>query len=368
MKKWTFVMLIIAILLFGSVIGFNMFKQKKIAEYMANMPEPEFPVTVTKVDPEDWVPTINAIGFIEPIQGVTLTAQTSGQIDSIHFDSGISVKKDDVLVEVDSKVEKAQLQSSQAKLPAAKAKYLRYKDLYAKGSVSKEAYDEAQATYLSLSADIASLKASIDRRTVTAPFDGIVGLRNVFLGQFLETGTEVVRLEDTSVMRLRFTVPQTDISKIHVDQKVNITVDSFADKTFEGSISAISPAVNAQSGLIQVQAHIPNNDGKLRSGMFARASIVLPTLKDQIIAPQTAITYTLYGDSIYVLEEKDGVQRVTQTVVKVGERAGSVAHIMEGLKPGQTIVTSGQVRLSNNSKVKVVESDATTPPAQTPML
>ncbi|GLT14665.1 efflux RND transporter periplasmic adaptor subunit [Vibrio algivorus] len=368
MKKWTFVMLIIAILLFGSVIGFNMFKQKKIAEYMANMPEPEFPVTVVKVTPEDWTPTIDAIGFVEPNQGVTLTAQASGQIDKIHFDSGIDVKKNDVLVEVDSKVEKAQLKSSQSRLPAAQAKYVRYKDLYSKGSVSKEAFDNAQADYLSLSADIESLKASIDRRTVTAPFDGTVGLRNVFNGQFLETGAEVVRLEDMSVMRLRFTVPQTDISKIHVGQQVNINVDSYADKTFKGSISAISPAVNAQSGLIQVQAQIPNNDGKLRSGMFARASIVLPTIHDQIIAPQTAITYTLYGDSIYVLEEKDGVQRVTQTVVKVGERAGSVAHILDGLKPGQTIVTSGQVRLSNNSKVKVVESDATTPPAQTPML
>ncbi|WP_105903732.1 efflux RND transporter periplasmic adaptor subunit [Vibrio gangliei] len=368
MKKWTFIMLVIAILLFGSVIGFNMFKNQKIAEYMANMPEPEFPVTVTTVSPETWTPTINAIGFIEPIQGVTLTAQASGQIDRINFDSGIHVKKDDVLVEVDSKVEKAQLQSSQAKLPAAKAKYLRYKDLYSKGSVSKESYDEAQATYLSLSADIASLKASIDRRTVTAPFDGTVGLRNVFLGQFLETGHDVVRLEDMSVMRLRFTVPQTDISKIHVDQQVNIVVDAYPDKTFEGSISAIAPAVNAQSGLIQVQAHIPNTEGELRSGMFARASIILPSLQDQIIVPQTAITYTLYGDSIYVLEEKDGEKRVVQTVVKIGERKGSIAHVMEGLKANQTIVTSGQVRLSNGSKVKIVESDATTPPAKTPML
>lgn len=367
MKKWTFAMLFIAVLLFGSVIYYNINKFQKMGEAMANTPEPEYPVTVVKVEPTTWTPTINAIGFVEPIQGVTLTAQASGQIDRINFDSGIQVKKGDVLVEVDSKVEKAQLRSTQAKLPAAKAKFTRYKDLYAKGSVSKEAFDEAQATYLSLVADVASLQASIDRRTVTAPFDGIAGLRNVFLGEYLATGTSVVRLEDMSVMRLRFTVPQTDIRKIHVGQQVDIVVDAYPDSTFKGSISAISPAVSAQSGLIQVQSDIPNSNGKLRSGMFARASIVLPSLEDQIIVPQTAITYTLYGDSIYVLDE-DNENRVTQTVVKVGERKGSIAHILEGLKPNQTIVTSGQVRLSNGSKAKIVESDATTPPAQTPML
>ncbi|MGO3799351.1 MAG: efflux RND transporter periplasmic adaptor subunit, partial [Vibrio casei] len=366
MKKWTFFMLLIAVLLFGSVIGFNMFKQKKIAEYMANMPEPEFPVTIVQVSPQDWVPTINAIGFVEPNQGVTLMAQDSGQIEKIDFESGNQVKKGQVLVQVDSKVEIAELKSSQAKLPAAKAKFLRYKGLYSKGSISQESYDNAQADYYSLSADIESSKASIERRTITAPFDGIVGLRNVFLGQYLATGDKVVRLEDTSIMRLRFTVPQTDISKIHVDQQINILADSYPGKTFEGKISAIEPAVNAQSGLIQVQADIPNNDGQLRSGMFARASIIMPTLKDQIIVPQTAITYTLYGDSIYVIEEKDGVKRVKQQVVKVGERKGSIAHILKGIEDGQTIITSGQVRLSNNSKVKVVESDATTPPETTP--
>ncbi len=361
-------MLVIALLLFGSVIGFNMFKQQKIAEYMANMPEQEFPVTVKKIQASNWVPSINAIGFIEPNQGVTLTSQVSGMIDRISFESGSSVKKGKVLVQLDSKVEKANLRSSQARLPAAEAKFKRYKGLYKKGSISKESYDDAEASYYSLSADIESLKASIDRRTIKAPFSGIVGIRNVYLGQFLTTGTEVVRLEDTSVMRLRFTVPQTDISRIHTGQEIKITIDAYPDQSFKGSISAIEPAVSAQSGLIQVQADIPNTDNKLRSGMFARASIILPTLHDQIVVPQTAITYTLYGDSVYVLKEIDGVQRVKQEVVKVGERKGSIAHVLGGIKPGDQVITSGQVRLSNGSKVKIVESDAITPPAQTPML
>lgn len=235
-------------------------------------------------------------------------------------------------------------------------------------SVYTSAYDEAEANYFSLSADIESLKASIDRREIRAPFDGTVGIRNVYLGQYLQSGTDIVRLEDTSVMRLRFTVSQTDISRISVGQAVDIFVDAYPEIPFEGSISAIEPAVSVQSGLIQVQADIPNNDGKLRSGMFARANIILPKLENQVTLPQTAITFTLYGDNVYILNEEDGVQRVTQHVVKVGERTADIAHILEGVKAGDTVVTSGQVRLSNGAKVKVVESDAITPPTETPKL
>ena len=367
MKKWI-VMLLITLLLFGSVIGFNMFKQKKIAEYMANMPEPEFPVTVVEVKAEDWVPSIQAIGFIEPNQGVTLTAESNGVIDKIQFESGDTVKAGQKLVVLDTKVEQANLKSTKARLPAAEAKYKRYKGLYAKGSVSKEAFDDAEASYFSLQADIESLKASIERREITAPFDGVIGIRNVYLGQYLQPGTDIVRLEDTSVMRLRFTVPQTDISKIYIDQPINIYVDSYPQDTFKGSVSAIEPAVDNQSGLIQVQADIPNNGGKLRSGMFARADIILPTIKDQVVLPQTAISFNLYGDNVYIISEVDGEKRVKQQVVNVGERRRDIAHILKGVKAGELVVTSGQVRLSNGAKVKVVENDTLTPPAETPML
>ncbi|MGF1779278.1 efflux RND transporter periplasmic adaptor subunit [Vibrio nomapromontoriensis] len=368
MKKWTFFMLLIAVLLFGSVIGFNMFKQQKIAEYLANRPEPEFPVTATTVKPVDWVPVIEVIGFVEPNQGVTLTTETSGVIDSISFTSGSQVEVGQELLKLDSDVEKANLKSAEARLPAAKAKYKRYQGLYKKGSISREAYDEAEANYYSLSADIESLKASIDRREIKAPFAGVVGIRNVFLGQYLQPSDKIVRLEDISVMKLRFTVPQTDFSRISIGQDVDIFVDAYPDQAFKGSISAIEPAVSIQSGLIQVQADIPNNDGRLRSGMFARANIILPKLENQVTLPQTAITFTLYGDNVYIVEDVDGEQRVKQQVIKVGERTGDIAHILEGVKANDVVVTSGQVRLNNDAKVRIVESDATVPPAKTPML
>ncbi|WP_154115055.1 efflux RND transporter periplasmic adaptor subunit [Vibrio cincinnatiensis] len=368
MKKWTFLMLLIVVLLFGSVIGFNLFKQQKIAEYMASRPEAEFPVTVTTVDSVDWVPAIEAIGFIEPNQGVTLTTETSGVIDRIQFESGTRVEENQPLVLLDSDVEKANLKSSQARLPAAKAKYERYKGLFSKGSISQESFDDAEANYYSLSADIESLKATIARREIKAPFAGVVGIRNVYLGQYLQPGTDIVRLEDTTVMRLRFTVPQTDISRISMGQEVDIIVDAYPSLTFKGSITAIEPAVSVQSGLIQVQADIPNSEGKLRSGMFARANIILPKLTDQVTLPQTAITFTLYGNNVFVVTEQDGIKRVEQRVVNVGERTRDIAHILEGVNAGDVVVTSGQVRLSNGVRVRIVESDATTPPAKTPML
>jgi membrane fusion protein (multidrug efflux system) len=372
MKKrtvvWTLVMLLIALLLFGSVIGFNLFKQKMIAQYIANQPEPSYPVTITDISLQDWTPTLEAIGFIEPYQGVTLTTQSSGMIDAIEFDSGAKVEKGQRLLTLDSKVEQATLKSAQARLPAAEAKFERYKGLFKRGSISQESYDEARASYLSLSADIESLKATIARRRITAPFAGQVGIRNVYLGQYLQPGTDIVRLEDTSVMRLHFTVPQTDISRVTLGQIVEISVDSYPDNAFEGEITAIEPAVNAKSGLVQIEANIPNSDEKLRSGMFAHAHILLPTMPEQVIVPQTAITFTLYGDSIYVVSEKDDVKRVQQRVVTVGERRGNIAHILNGLKDGEKIVTSGQVRLSNGVKVHIVESNATAPRAETPML
>ncbi|MGL5992843.1 MAG: efflux RND transporter periplasmic adaptor subunit, partial [Aeromonas sobria] len=318
-----------------------------------------------------------AIGFIEPNQGVTLSTELAGTIDAITFESGTRVKAEQLLLSLDSSVEKANLRASQAKLPAAKAKFDRFLNLYKTSSISKEQLDDAEASFRSLEADIESLKATITRREVRAPFSGMVGLRNVFLGQYLQPGTDIVRLEDTSMMRLRFTVPQTDISKITLNQIVKINVDAYPQTQFDGHITAIEPAVNYQSGLIQVQADIPNNEGQLRSGMFARASIILPTVKDQMVIPQTAISFTLYGQNVYVLKQgeeidKEGnkvkVLRAKQVVVKAGERRGNDVHVLSGIQAGDQIVLSGQVRLSNDTKVHVVENDALAVPAQTPML
>ncbi|WP_298776380.1 efflux RND transporter periplasmic adaptor subunit [uncultured Shewanella sp.] len=372
MKKWFTVMLIIVVLVFGSVIGFNLFIKKKIATFIANMPEPEFPVTAMNVTPTTWQPKLHAIGYVEPNQGGTLSNQDAGVVSTINFENGAEVKKGQLLISLNTEVEKANLENSVVQLPAAKADYERNLALYKKNSVSKQDVDSSQSTYLALVASIESLKATISRREIRAPFDGIMGIREVNLGDYLSVGTDVVGIEDLSNMKIRFTIPQTQLSKVYVGQKINTFVDSYPKVPFSGTITAIEPAVFEQSGLIQVQAQIPNADNKLRNGMFAEVNILLPKMDNQIVLPRTAITYTLYGNSIYVINNKTEkgktVQRVNQVDVQVLERTSGKALIKGKLKAGDKIVTSGQVRLSNNSKVKVTESAALPTPTTMPQL
>ncbi|BAJ03828.1 efflux RND transporter periplasmic adaptor subunit [Shewanella violacea] len=372
MKKWTLIMLIIALLAFGSVIGFNLMVKGKIADAIANMPEPESPVTALTLTPVSWQPTIDAIGFVEPNQGLTIANELSGVVTEINFENGSEVKADQSLIVLDSSVEKANLKSKMVQLPAAEADYKRLVLLYKQRSISKQDLDNSQAKYLALKADIESLKATIDRRDINAPFGGLIGIRSVNLGEYLQTGTDIVRLEDISTMKIRFTIPQTQLPRISKGQTINVYVDAYPEHPFEGKISAIEPAVFYQSGLIQIQAKIPNIDAKLRSGMFARVAILLPEMTNQFVLPQSSINFTLYGNSIYVIHEvnEDGetLQRVKQINVEVLERNGNNALVSGDLKANDLIVTSGQIRLSNNSKVKVIEDKALTPPATMPQL
>lgn len=333
MKKWTLSMLAIAVLAFGSVIGFNLMVKNKIAEAIANMPEAEFPVTAMTLDMQKWQPTIDAIGFVEPHQGVTISNELAGRVTSINFENGSRVEKGQLLAELDAKVERANLKSKMVQLPAAEADFKRLTKLYAQKSVSKQDLDNSESKYLALQADIESLKATIERREISAPFSGLVGIRNINLGEYLQPGTDIVRLEDISTMKIRFTIPQTQLPRIAVGQKIHVFVDSYPEQPFEGEIAAIEPAVFYQSGLIQVQARIPNDNAKLRSGMFARVSILLPELNDQFVLPQTAINFTLYGNSIYLIKEVEEngkkLARVEQINLTVLERNGNNALVRD---------------------------------------
>lgn len=383
MKKWTLSMLLLVVLIFGSVIGFNLFKQKMMGEYFANMPVPSFPVTTSEITPKDWTPRIAAIGFIEPIQGINISNEATGIVRTIHFESGQKVKAGDILLELDADVEKANLRSTQGRVPSVQANLKRTRQLLARGSVSQGQLDEAQANYQELIGQVDSLKATIARRTIRAPFDGVMGIRNAYLGQYLNAGSDIARLEDSSQFRIRFTIPQTRIADIAVGQSLNIFVDAYPTTPFEGEITAIEPQINPESGVVQVQASIPNQDGKLRSGMFAKLDVQLPTQTAQILVPQQAINFTLYGQTVYVVEEQkpeadkeqanakkdaEPVLVAKQRVVEVAEREDDYARVVKGLKAGEVIVTSGQVRLSNGSHVKPVEDDALDTPASAPQL
>ncbi|HDL1295383.1 TPA: efflux RND transporter periplasmic adaptor subunit [Mannheimia haemolytica] len=370
--------LLIVLIVFAAIVGLQKIGAMKKAEAAANMPEAVSEVTAMQVTTQEWTPTISAVGYIRPNQGAMLSAETSGVVSRVLVTSGQRVKKGDLLVEFDSSVEIANLRASEAQLPNAKANLERYRNLIASNSASKAEFDNAQSTYNQLLANIEALRATIKRRQIYAPFSGLAGIVNVNVGQYITMGTEIVRVEDQSSMKVRFTLPQTNLEQISIGQKVTAVIDALPAQTFPAKIVAIDPAVDRLTGLINVEAVIEEGQEKLLSGMFARLNVALPTETGQIVVPQISIAYTMYGETVYVLqplsdEDKEMVNkmavqnpsldvnkmyRAKQMEVKTADRKENYSQLSKGVKAGDLIVTGGLQRLSNNALVKVSDTEA----------
>ncbi|MEN2880353.1 efflux RND transporter periplasmic adaptor subunit [Mannheimia haemolytica] len=370
--------LLIVLIVFAAIVGLQKIGAMKKAEAAANMPEAVSEVTAMQVTTQEWTPTISSVGYIRPNQGAMLSAETSGVVSRVLVTSGQRVKKGDLLVEFDSSVEIANLRASEAQLPNAKANLERYRNLIASNSASKAEFDNAQSTYNQLLANIEALRATIKRRQIYAPFSGLAGIVNVNVGQYITMGTEIVRVEDQSSMKVRFTLPQTNLEQISIGQKVTAVIDALPAQTFPAKIVAIDPAVDRLTGLINVEAVIEEGQEKLLSGMFARLNVALPTETGQIVVPQISIAYTMYGETVYVLqplsdEDKEMVNkmavqnpsldvnkmyRAKQMEVKTADRKGNYSQLSKGVKAGDLIVTGGLQRLSNNALVKVSDTEA----------
>ncbi|WP_325895380.1 efflux RND transporter periplasmic adaptor subunit [Grimontia sp. NTOU-MAR1] len=361
MNRWVLGMLVIAVLAFGTVIGFNLFVNKKIENTLANLPEPVYPVTVEKLTPTVWPQSIKAIGFIEPNQGVSVSNEVAGIVTAINFENGTNVESGTVLVNLDSSVQQAQLKAQQVQLPSVRDDYNRLRKLYQERSVSEQSVEAAQSKYEAMQANIESLQATINQREIKAPFSGVLGIRNINLGQFVSAGTDIVRLDDLSLMRARFSVPQAEIGKLSVGQEISLTVEAFPGREYKGKINAIQPVVSNQTGLVMVQAELPNDDKTLRGGMFAAVNVALSDLDNQVVVPQTAIVFALYGNSVFVTEQKDDETRVRQVTVEVLQRDGNFALVKGDLKFDEQVVTTGILNLGNNTKVNIVDNPISAP-------
>lgn len=365
--------LAVAILVFALVIGLNKFKEIMIGKAIANMPETVNPVTAIVVKPREWTPVINTTGLVRPNQGSMLSAQAAGTIKKIFVKSGQAVKKGDVLVEFDNDVEVASLRAAEAQVPAARLTYQRYASLIKSQSVSQTELDNAKATLDQLVSNVNSLKATIERRKIVAPYDGVTGIVQVNEGQYIAVGTAIVRVEDISSMKVDFSVSQNALENIVLGQKVTATSDARQGETFSATITAIEPAINKSTGLIDVQATFSPEDGsKLLSGMFTRLRVALPTERNQIVIPQVAITYNMYGEMAYVLkplsdedkqkfadkENLSKMYRAQQITVFTKDRQGIYAQLKgDDIKAEDIIVTGGQQRLGNGSLVVISDKD-----------
>ncbi|KAB2825049.1 efflux RND transporter periplasmic adaptor subunit [Aliivibrio finisterrensis] len=362
-SRFAIVVIVVSIIIFGSVIGFNLFVKHKISVTLANLPTPVYPVSVEKLSPRIWPQRISAIGFIEPNQGANISTEIAGIIKSIDFKNGAKVERNQTLLSLDSSVQQAQLKTLEVQLLSIKDDYLRLKKLYKDRSVSEQIFETAESKYQAALANIDELKAVIKQRIIKAPFNGVLGIRNVNLGEFISSGTSIVRLEDLSVMRVRFGVPQSKIGKISVGQNISLTVETFPGEEFKGRINAIEPTVSSNTGLVMVQAELPNSQENLRGGMFAEVNIALNNLDKQFVVPQTAIAFALYGNSVFVIQKDDNdkVTRVRLVNVEVLQRDKNNALIKGDLTFGEEIVTVGILNLGNNTEVNIVPNQISVP-------
>jgi membrane fusion protein (multidrug efflux system) len=314
---------------------------------------PAIDVAATEAKEIEWQEKISSIGVAEALQGVDVSGSEAGVVAGVLFDSGREVAADEPLVRLDSSKEQADLEATLAQIPAAKADLARKIKLVKERVVSQSDLDEAQSRYDSLNAQSISLKATIARRVITAPFGGVLGIRKVNKGQYLQPGDQIVSLQDLSVIRMRFLVGQKDYAKIKLGQEIEARFDAYPTEMFKGRISAIEPSVKYQSGIIPIQAEIPNSERKLLPGMYASLEVLLPEHEKRVVVPQSAVTFNLYGETVYVVDEQ--TMTVQQTTVRTGARRENAVVVAAGLTAGQKVVVAGQLKLSNGTKVNVVE-------------
>lgn len=357
-KKRMAIMLAASVVTFGGVFGFVQFKNAMIKNYFATMPKPVVAVTAQPAAAEQWQDMVQAVGTLTAVNGVEISASTAGLVREIAFDSGQRVKKGQLLLRLDADVEIGDLRSAQAEADLARTTANRQRALVRSDTVSKAALDKAEAELKVGEARVAALKAQIDKKSVYAPFDGVLGVRKVDLGQYLQPGQAIVNLQDLSVMLANFSLSQKDLAAVSVGQPIRMTTDAWPGRVFDGTVQAVEPLVDAKTGMFGAQGRFPNPDAALRPGMFARVEIERPAVAEVVTVPVSAVSYNLHGDSVFVVTKgADGAAQAESRVVQVGERRESRIAVRSGLKPGEMVVTSGQLKLENGTTVEVAETD-----------
>lgn len=358
MKKRIILTTLIAVAVAGAIFGYKFMTIRKAMAAMASTKRPPATVTTASATPQTWVSTLSAIGTVESYQGVTLKSEIEGRIIKLGFDSGAAVKEGDVLVELDSETERAQLRSLEAAARLAAASLERARELRATNTNTAAELDAAEATHAQALAAIDVLKATLAKKRIVAPFAGRVGIRQVNIGQFLNKGEVLATLEAVEPAYVDFALPQQELPQLAAGLPVRITVDAFPGRTFEGRIEAINPRVSDATRNVRVRAIVPNADETLRPGLFAHVTVELPKATEVLELPVTAVVYSPYGNSVYVVVEKTGADGSKQLVaeqrfITTGAKRGDQVAIVKGLAAGEQVVTAGQMKLRNGAPVKV---------------
>ena len=359
MKKRMLITLSI-VAIFLAAIGLLKFREVRatIAQHASFQPPPEA-VTTIVAHRSEWPDTLKAIGTAVAVQGVTVSADLPGIVDRIDFESGKTVKKGAVLVQLDVKQETAQLAAAEAQLKLARLSYERLRGLRDSGVVAQADYDKAAADQSQAEAAVGEIRATIERKTIRAPFSGLLGIRQVNLGQYLAAGDKVVPLQSLDPIYVNFSVPQQDVARLRTGERVRVTAGEPAGSlALSGKVTAIDSVVDPATRNVQVQATLANPDGRLQPGMFVDAETLLGTSDSVVALPASSIGYAPYGDSVFVVSDMkrpDGstYKGVQQRFVKLGRSRGDQVAVVSGLDEGQEVVTSGVFKLRSGAAVVV---------------
>ena len=361
MAKRMILMLVLVTALVAA-LGFVKFQQIQtaIAEGAAFQPPPEA-VTTVIAPQEEWPVTLDAIGTLAPVQGVTVSADLPGIVDRIAFDSGRTVAEGDVLVRLDTRQEEAQLAAAEAQRDLTRLSFERMKALVEDGAVSRAEYDRAAAEFKQADARIGEIQATIARKTIRAPFSGILGIRQVNLGQYLAGGDPVVPLQALNPIYVNFGVPQQQAGSVRIGRTVRMTTEDLAGAEFTGRVTAINSVVDEATRNVQVQATLANPGGRLRPGMFVQTRLSLGSSRSVVALPASAVNYAPYGDSVFIVTDMKGPDGTTyrgvrQQVVTLGGGRGDQVAVLSGVTPGEEVVTSGVFKLRNGAAVRVNNS------------
>ncbi|HYC73173.1 MAG TPA: efflux RND transporter periplasmic adaptor subunit [Opitutaceae bacterium] len=340
------------------VVILGAIKASQIAQ-MSQMDHSVPPSSVATVEAKavEWNPTLRAIGTLAPVEGVTISADADGTIVRIGADSGSFVQAGDLLVELDTSVEVANLKAAQASAELSRINLERARELWDRNAMAKSEFDAADAAAKQATAAVAALEAQIAKKQVRAPFAGRVGIRQVNTGQFVARGQPLLPLQKLDPIYVNFNVPQRQIPSLSLGQEVSVSIDAFPEP-FKGRLTAINSEVDAATRNISAQATLANPEEKLRAGMFARVEVTLPAAESLVVIPATAIAYASYGNSVFVVEKMKDPQGkeylgVRQQFVKLGATRGDLIAVTGGLKPGEQVVSAGVFKLRNGAPVQV---------------
>jgi membrane fusion protein (multidrug efflux system) len=366
-KRMVLMLSVTAVVLAG--LGFIKFRQVQaaIAQASSFQPPPEAVTTIVAAA-EEWSGTLTAIGTTAAVQGVTVSADLPGIVERISFESGRAVREGDVLVVLDTRQEQAQLAAAEAQRDLARVNFERMQGLVVDGAISRADYDRAAAEAKQTEARVGEIRATIARKTIRAPFSGILGIRQVNLGQYLSAGDPIVPLQSLHPIYVNFGVPQQETSRIRLGRSLRVTADDVSGIEFTGRVTAIDSVVNEATRNVQVQATVPNPDGRLRPGMFVQTSVVTGTTRSVIALPASAVSYAPFGDSVFVVADMKGpdgqtYRGVRQQFVKIEGTRGDQVAVVSGVNAGDEVVTSGVFKLRNGAAVMV---NNTVQPANNP--